>query len=62
MRQGVLPQPGMADSAQTQELVYLVTGGCGFLGNMWSECCCSGNPGSVSCASLTYTWVLGWRS
>lgn len=22
----------MADSAQTQELVYLVTGGCGFLG------------------------------
>lgn len=25
-------QPGMANSAQTQELVYLVTGGCGFLG------------------------------
>ena len=32
MRQGVFPQPGMADSAETQELVYLVTGGCGFLG------------------------------
>lgn len=26
------PQPGMADSAQAQKLVYLVTGGCGFLG------------------------------
>ncbi|XP_058296924.1 3 beta-hydroxysteroid dehydrogenase type 7 isoform X2 [Hylobates moloch] len=25
-------QPGMADSAQAQKLVYLVTGGCGFLG------------------------------
>lgn len=26
------PQQAMADSAQAQELVYLVTGGCGFLG------------------------------
>lgn len=30
--QGVFPQQGMADSAQAQKLVYLVTGGCGFLG------------------------------
>lgn len=29
---GLWLQPGMANSAQTQELVYLVTGGCGFLG------------------------------
>lgn len=26
------PQPGMADSAEARKLVYLVTGGCGFLG------------------------------
>lgn len=30
--QGLFPQQGMADSAQAQKLVYLVTGGCGFLG------------------------------
>ncbi|XP_059979374.1 3 beta-hydroxysteroid dehydrogenase type 7 isoform X4 [Lagenorhynchus albirostris] len=30
--QCLFPQPGMADSAQAQKLVYLVTGGCGFLG------------------------------
>lgn len=32
MSQVVSPQQDMADTAQAQELVYLVTGGCGFLG------------------------------
>lgn len=27
-----LPQPGMAEATEIQKLVYLVTGGCGFLG------------------------------
>uniref|UniRef100_A0A8D2I2D0 3 beta-hydroxysteroid dehydrogenase type 7 n=3 Tax=Urocitellus parryii TaxID=9999 RepID=A0A8D2I2D0_UROPR len=32
MSQGFSPQLGMAESAQAPKLVYLVTGGCGFLG------------------------------
>lgn len=29
---GSLPQPGMAEATEIRKLVYLVTGGCGFLG------------------------------
>ncbi|KAK7813918.1 hypothetical protein U0070_011025, partial [Myodes glareolus] len=55
-----LLQLGMVESAQVPTLVYLVTGGCGFLGIILFECCWSGNPGSASCVSLTCTSVPGW--